>query len=210
MLLGLIRPDLFPSTEKDALLKALTRENLTACLTKTAKSRAIDWDGNPIFKGHVTYTRSAQRTVEEDAVEKELSFYLRKSMEARHGASRSLSLVIELVMHTFHKIAASSWAALETALDMRLSNLRGESKKSRKKSLGTDSFQSGQGLEEAENAEAFYEGEEEDLELLISMIRSLKDDSKLDLFLKIVGEIEAEEKGAKFSSSHNIMRLRIF
>ncbi len=197
LLLGLIRPDLFSSTDKDTLLKALTRENLTACLTKTAKSRAIDWEGNPIFKGHTTHTRSASRTVEEEAVEKALSQYLRKSMEARHGASRSLSLVIELVMHTFHKIAASSWAALETALSMRLSSLRGETKKPRSQSSMTDSIQSEEGLQKATNTEAFYEGEDEDLESLIDQIQCLKEDSKLDLFLGIVGEIEAAEQNAK-------------
>lgn len=197
-LLGLIRPDLFPSSGKQELEKALTRENLTACLTKTAKDRAIDWEGKPIFRGHTTQTLSARRTIEEEAVGKALSHYLRKSMEARHGASRSLSLVIELVMHTFHKIAASSWTALETALAVRLAALRGEYPRSKgRKTAQTDSTHSDEGIQKAVEAEAFYEGEDEDLDILISQIRGLREDSKLTLFLETIRKIEAKEKNAK-------------
>ena len=193
LLLGLIRPDLFPSTDKETLEQALSPENLADCLTKTAKSRAIDWEGKPIFKGHTTQTLSVAQTVDEATVGKALSQYLRKSMEARHGASRSLSLVVELVMHTFHKIAASSWAALDVALSIRLASLHGESAKT----TTCDSTHSQEGITKASESEAFYEGEDEDLELLIEQIRKLQKDSKLELFLKTIDRIEAEETNAK-------------
>jgi hypothetical protein len=91
---------------------------LEECLTRTAKKRALDWAGKPIFRGHETVTLNVALTDEENAVLQRLSRYVQTEMTFKE--SKGQALVRALAMHTFQKIAASSWAALHAALASRL------------------------------------------------------------------------------------------
>lgn len=192
LLLGLIRPDLFPGTD-ESITEHLTLENLFKCITKTPKSKAIDWEGKPIFKGHVTNTLEAELSEAETEVSRELSQYIRKSISARFGGGTGASLVVELCMHTFHKLAASSWKALELAMSNRLSAVQGHG------SAGDDSDDDDQATARArlDEATVFYEDEEDDLEAIIAKIRNIQKDSKWELFNETVRKIEEAEPGAK-------------
>lgn len=91
---------------------------LEECLTRTAKKRALDWAGKPIFLGHQTLTLDVPLTENEKAALQRLSRYVQSEMTFRE--TQGQALVRALAMHTFQKIAASSWAALRAALNSRL------------------------------------------------------------------------------------------
>ncbi|WCJ60913.1 hypothetical protein NXS98_07270 [Fontisphaera persica] len=92
-------------------------------LTRTPKSRAVDWEGRPLFKGHDTQTLEVSWSPAEVALSNLLTQYIRKSLEASTNGSRGYGLAVALVMHTYHKIAASSWTALQAALERRAAHL---------------------------------------------------------------------------------------
>lgn len=195
LLLGLLRPDLFPGTDQHTV-ENLTEENLRECLTKTPKSRAIDWEGKPIFKGHIAQTNEAKRSEAEHDIAQTLSTYIRKSISSRLGQSRAMGLVIELVMHTFHKLASSSWHALLNALTARLKAIEGDEREP-SVLLGSDDDENVHEVEAVQERDAFYEGEAEDLAQLIRAIHDLKVDTKWELFRKTLQGIEEAEPGAK-------------
>ncbi len=90
---------------------------LEECLTRTAKKRAVDWSGKSIFLGHETRTLDISLSENEKAVLERLARYVQTEMVFKQ--SHGQALVRALAMHTFQKIAASSWAALESALVSR-------------------------------------------------------------------------------------------
>ncbi len=118
-LLQLARPDKIDAETavqpSGVFIDAATLEE---CLTRTAKKRALDWAGKPIFLGHQTMTLDVPLTEEEKAVLKRLSRYVQSEMTFKE--TQGQALVRALAMHTFQKIAASSWAALRAALSSRL------------------------------------------------------------------------------------------
>ena len=118
-LLQLARPDKIDAEtavqSSGVLIDAAVLEE---CLTRTAKKRALDWAGKPIFRGHETITLDVALTDKENAVLQRLSRYVQNEMTFKE--SKGQALVRALAMHTFQKIAASSWAALRAALTSRL------------------------------------------------------------------------------------------
>lgn len=113
-LLQLVRPD---QIEADQGADLSDPEILDECITRTAKKRAVDWKGKPIFKGHQTRTIDIEMREDEEMVLKRLSQYV---MEEMTFECEDNPLIRSLAMHTFQKIAASSWAALRAALSNRL------------------------------------------------------------------------------------------
>ena len=118
-LLQLARPDKIDAETavqpRGVFIDATTLEE---CLTRTAKKRALDWAGKPIFLGHQTLTLDVPLTEEEKAALQRLSRYVQNEMTFKE--TKGQALVRALAMHTFQKIAASSWAALHAALSSRL------------------------------------------------------------------------------------------
>lgn len=118
-LLQLARPDKIEAETAAAPGGALTDTvALEECLTRTAKKRAVDWSGKSIFLGHETRTLDVTLTAGEKSVLQGLTRYVQNEMVFKE--SKGEALVRSLAMHTFQKIAASSWAALESALASRL------------------------------------------------------------------------------------------
>lgn len=199
-LLHLARPDLFqPDTRPVA--EQLTRESLAETITRTPKSRAVDWEGRKLFKGHDTTTIEVPWTPEELEVSRLLTQYILKSLESARGGDRSFALVVELVMHTFHKIAASSWRALEVALGKRAEGLK-------QQQLPLEELL--KIVEETEVAEiaptvkqfqqlqkAFFADEEKLLATLREHIRALPRDSKWTRCAELLQQIEEREPGTK-------------
>ncbi len=147
---------------------------LEECITRTAKRRAVDWAGNSIFKGHESRTMDVSITDDEREVLEALTRYVLVEMQfAAQG--RGDQLVRALAMHTFQKIAASSWAALESALQNRLfgsGNAEDEFEESA--SLGQEFAFSGDSREQAA------------LTNLLTRIRALTANSKWNSFSELV------------------------
>jgi hypothetical protein len=96
-------------------------------------------------------------------------------------------------MHTFHKLAASSWSALREAMQTRLKAIRGESTKGKVASDEEDE----DSVEDALKEESFYPEEESDIASIIEAIDALRSDSKTDLFAETLWSIDDEEPRAK-------------
>ena len=192
-LLKLVRPDLFTG-DGDAVTADFTRENLRETITRTAKSRAVDWEGHPLFKGHISVTEDVEWTPEERAAAQELTRYIHQSLLVAADAGPARALVIELVMHTFHKIAASSWGALEAALERRHTALTGGSS-----SAWTEDDPDDEGTEVGKALERpeWFAGEREMIAKLITCVRDLPTDSKWSACGELLRAIEAAEPGAK-------------
>ncbi len=194
-LLHLARPDLFQPDERDVEAQ-LTRATLAETLTRTPKSRAVGWDGHKLFQGHDTTTIEVPWTPAELEVSRLLTQYIFKSLDNARGGDRSFALVVELVMHTFHKIAASSWRALEAALTRRAEGL-----KSRQQTLANllelDDDAEDERRDFSKPLQQFFADEELLLDTLLARIRALARDSKWETCAELLRQIEAHEPGAK-------------
>jgi superfamily II DNA or RNA helicase len=194
-LLHLARPDLFPiGSDTAATGELLMPQLLVETITRTPKSRAVFWDGRPIFKGHETHTITVEWTAAETAVSQLLTRYIEKSLAAA-GGGRS-GLIVQLVMHTFHKIAASSWEALLTTLRNRRAALRGEPVSSVPEADEDDEAELFETVS-SEIARPFFRSEKALLDELIDEIAALGGDSKWEKCAALLRDIEAQQPGAK-------------
>ncbi len=197
-LLHLARPDLFQPDER-LVTEQLTREALAETLTRTPKSRAVDWEGRKLFKGHDATTIEVPWTPAELEVSRLLTQYILKSLDnARHG-DRGFALVVELVMHTFHKIAASSWRALEAALARRREGLKRRQQRLEElfEQMDEDGDEDRAHLDLDRVLDAFFEEEQTLLDTLLERLRALPRDSKWERCAELLRQIEEREPGAK-------------
>lgn len=194
-LLHLARPDLF-KPDVSSVSQQLTNESLAETLTRTPRSRAVDWEGNKLFKGHDTTTIEVPWTTDEMEVSRLLTQYILKSLNNVHGGDRSFALVAELVMHTFHKIAASSWPALEAALQRRAEGLRGR-QQTLADLLRLEDDGDDERCEFIAQPRQFFAEEQLLLDELLARMRALTKDSKWDCCAELLRQIEAREPGAK-------------
>lgn len=172
-LLQLVRPDKIDAedaTEPDGALN--DSAVLEECITRTPKKRAVDWSGKPIFKGHESRTLDIDLQAEEQVILQALSHYVLNKMRFANDGS---ALIRALAMHTFQKIAASSWAALESALVNRLNGTN---------EIAGDDLGEG-GIEEGILGEA-DSAERQALHDLLSSIRALSCNSKWEVFRDLV------------------------
>ncbi len=195
-LLHLARPDLFQPGNRP-LGEQLTTAALIETLTRTPKSRAVDWNGKPLFKGHTTTTLDVRWTVEETEISRLLTEYILKSLDFVRDSDRGTQLVVQLVMHTFHKLAASSWPALERALQRRLSSLQGRVERL----VDLLEADEEEGSEEVRDfalpTKTFFENERVLLETLLKRLRELAQDSKWNHCADLLHELERNEPGSK-------------
>jgi superfamily II DNA or RNA helicase len=214
-LLNLARPDLFDPNKRTA--DQLTKAALVETLTRTPKSRAVDWDGKPIFKGHVTKTLDVRWTPEETEVSRLLTEYILKSLDFVRDSDRGTQLVVQLVMHTFHKIAASSWPALEQALQRRLDSLDGRVQKL-SELLGNgeeDEGEDGEARDFALPVKAFFENEKALLQTLLGRLRGLAKDSKWEQCGELLRQLDLAEPGIKmlvftqYRATQEMLRARL-
>ena len=214
-LLRLARPDLF-QPGKQPVPAQLTTAPLVETLTRTPKSKAVDWDGKPLFKGHTAITLDVHWTVQETELSRLLTEYILKSIDFARGSDRGTQLVVQLVMHTFHKLAASSWPALERALKRRLESLKGRVEKLTELLEGDDDEEQN---EEARNfalpVKAFFENERVLLDTLLNHLGNLPVDSKWKSCSRLLADLEQTEPGAKvliftqYRTTQNMLKDRI-
>ncbi|HSU52477.1 MAG TPA: DEAD/DEAH box helicase, partial [Candidatus Dormibacteraeota bacterium] len=197
-LLHLARPDLF-QPGKRPVDQQLTTAALVETLTRTPKSRAVDWDGKPLFKGHTTTTLDVRWTEKETEISRLLTEYILKSLDFVRDSDRGTQLVVQLVMHTFHKLAASSWPALERALQRRLDSLQGRVERLSELLEGDDDDEppSDEVRDFVLPAKAFFENERLLLETLLNRLRNLPVDSKWQSCSGLLAELSRTEPGAK-------------
>ncbi len=196
-LLSLARPDLFTTERKCS--EQLASAPLSETITRTPKSRAVDWDGRPIFKGHQTVTLDVPWTPEEVDVSGLLTEYILKSIEFARQSDRGTQLVVQLVMHTFHKIAASSWTALAQALGRRLEAIEGKTRKITDllNSESDDNDDDDSTRDFVLPAKAFFDSEHQLLNKLLYRLRNLAFDSKWSTCVELLRKLDGKEPGVK-------------
>lgn len=211
-LLHLARPDLFPTVSGDqgGSAELLQSAALVETITRTPKSRAVHWDGKPLFKGHETHTLSVEWTAQEQAVSELLTSYIQTSLTQ---ASPAAALVVQLVMHTFHKIAASSWTALAQTLEKRLLGLSGQTVSWMD---GDDENDEDEELfsvsERANSAQPFFLAEAAALGELIAAIGALEQDSKWEKCAELLRGLDTREPAAKvlFFTQYRATQISLF
>ncbi|RME94617.1 MAG: hypothetical protein D6766_05355, partial [Verrucomicrobia bacterium] len=194
-LLHLARPDLFRPDE-GSVEEQLRGEALRETLTRTPKSRAVDWDGRRLFQGHDTTTLEVRWSPAESEVSGELTRYILQSLNNTRGGERSFALVAALVMHTFHKIAASSWRALAAALEKRAAGLESRQQTLREL-LGFEDEEELEGRELHKPVVPFFEDEQDAIRRLLGRIRALSRDSKWEACAELLRQIDTREPGSK-------------
>ena len=194
-LLRLIRPDLFTRGD-ESIVAEFTNANLLESVTRTPKSRAVDWEGKGLFKGHVSHTLDVNWTEAEKKAADQLTLYIHLSLEAAHAGSPGLALVVELVMHTFHKIAASSWKALSAALLARRGAINDEPVDTAG-IVDEDGEEDSEELAQALKRPPFFPNEKEILDRLLDYIEALPRDTKWDLCAELLQKLEKQKPGVK-------------
>lgn len=106
-------------------------------------------------------------------------------------------LVVQLVMHTFHKIAASSWTALAQTLEKRLLGLKGRAVDWTDGEDETDEDEELFSLGATASAQPFFQAEAAALEELIAVIGTLGQDSKWEKCTELLRGLDVQEPGAK-------------
>jgi hypothetical protein len=159
----------------------------------------VDWNGKPLFQGHQTATLNIRWTVEETEVSRLLTEYILKSIEYSRGSDRGTQLVVQLVMHTFHKIAASSWTALRRALNRRLDALDGKAQKLNEllAEIAEDADDDADKANFVLPAKMFFDDERQLLECLLKRLDSLPVDSKWNQCAKLLQQLDQSDPGAK-------------
>lgn len=119
-LLELLRPG--PEWRERIARLRMEPQLLSGMVIRNRKADVTDLKGNFIFKGKITRTVVAPQDEEELAFDQALRRYLRHGYEAsRRGGQRNLA--IGFVMTIYRKLAASSTAAIEGALERRKARL---------------------------------------------------------------------------------------
>jgi len=210
-LLNLIRPDLFPLPPDRHEPSSFDPDSLRETVTRTPRTAARDWNGNPLFMGHTTLTLDVVWDDHEGAAAQKLTRYICESLNADGDTSRQL--VVQLVMHTFHKIAASSWAALENALSNRKTALVNGAEQAlvedEEDDIGVRQ------VEVRDYAKQFFKHELELLEEVLSAVRHLTLDSKWQRFSELLDQFDAHENGChvliftQYKATQNYLRKRL-
>ncbi|SEJ72505.1 Helicase conserved C-terminal domain-containing protein [Deinococcus reticulitermitis] len=159
---------------------------LSGMVIRNRKADVTDAHGEFIFKGKVTHAVAAPQNEEEQDFDRALRRYLRHGYEASRRGRQSLA--IGFVMTIYRKLAASSVAAIEGALERRLRRLQNRLREEAGVSeVGMESEESSPFVEREEEVTGgsteFFSGETEMLQGLIALARRLRQhDTKLQAF----------------------------
>lgn len=159
---------------------------LSGMVIRNRKADVTDAQGNFIFKGKVTHAVAAPQNEEEQDFDRALRRYLLHGYEASRRGKQSLA--IGFVMTIYRKLAASSVAAIEGALERRLlrlqTRLREEAGVVAPAAEGEESSPFVEREEQVTGGGTeFFSGETEMLQGLIVLARRLRQhDTKLQAF----------------------------
>lgn len=182
-LLQLLRPEWHQQI--DTL--SLNPELLTRMVIRNNKADVTDASGNFIFKGKIVHSIDVDLGEEEKAFDRALRTYLEKGYAEASVRKDSMRRAIGFVMTVYRKLAASSVAAIEAALDRRWRLLRHE----RDAAAATVDTSIEDSPFETENeelfdgpADEFFSGEIALVEALLASARELrKNDRKIRAFV---------------------------
>lgn len=197
-LLELLRPE----WKEQIQTLTLNPEIIRKMIIRNHKADVTDTQGNFVFRGKLTKAIPVPFSEDQEAFDKALQKYLREGYAAGKRQGRQ-GIAIGFVMNAYRKLAASSVAAISTALRKRLDKLRGEYEE-RKKLINNeeeaDERFSGE-LEELfeSSKEEFFEGEIAMVEGLIAKADgALKADLKRQAFIDgLVTQILAKSPDEK-------------
>ena len=177
---------LYPERRRQFRRLEIEPEMLSEMVFRNRKADVTDMDGMPLFKGKETHRLEVPSSAAARDFDLALRRYLKRGYDAESRAGGAAGRAIGFVMTVYRKLAASSVAAIHTALEGRLIRLttrideRGESPDNE-----DDRYQG-----EAEEArvrqyrERFFDDEIEMLQELVSQAAELlSDDPKRAVFL---------------------------
>jgi ERCC4-related helicase len=178
---------LHPERKEEIRTLALNPEILQEMVFRNHKADVTDLDGNFIFRGKTTKAMRVMASAEAKAFDKTLQDYLKQG----YAAGKAMGIkgnAIGFVMTIYRKLAASSIAAIQSALERRKDRLKGEFQKGYSiVSLDEqDQRYVGEWEEQlATDAKEFFDGEIALLDELLAEAAKLRaNDGKLKLFLK--------------------------
>ena len=189
-LLELVRPDL--RSEISDL--EFNREIIQQLIIRNKKTKVTDSEGNFIFRGHDTKRIIAPRSKELQEVDLALRKYLTSGYNASGAsADQTRGRAIGFVMTTYRKLASSSIAAIERAMERRLQRLNEGISLQPSDDFDPEDVEGDDNLAEtAESffdtpADSFFDDEIEELENVLLKIRQAHNhDTKIE---KLLNEI---------------------
>ena len=204
-LLHLLRPDF-----AQRLNRVFTDPSVVADMVRrNRKSQVTDASGNFLFRGQETHLVSALLSEPARQFDEQLQVYLRNGYAAS-AMGGNAGRAIGFVMTTYRKLASSSIAAIERALERRAGRLQDAARLggvTHDLSFGDDSFDEdsfADGTDARDDIDdladvrssAFFDDEQAQIaDLLISAEKVKKNDLKLNEFLsKIVDPLHTEGK----------------
>jgi superfamily II DNA or RNA helicase len=206
-MLRLLRGDMFPGSSSDYPHVALKE-----LMIRNRKSQVTDANGERIFKGIGRANIIAfSPTPQEVAFYEQLQNYLKTGYKAAERLQREQAgqraSALGFVMSTFGKLASSSRAAIESALEKRADALRGDSPQDERSENADVRFAGERDATVATSAaiEASGRGKkrkvspiEHELATVTSLLDTLRElhgpDSKLNAFVRKVAELPAHVK----------------
>lgn len=183
-LLELVRPDLEP----EIATLTMNPEIVGDIIIRNRKSAVTDAEGNLIFRGHDTRRFSVRPSPEMVQANSALVRYLNEGYRASDAyKDKTVGRAIGFVMTTYRKLASSSVAAIERALEMRLLRLEtGEA--------SAAAFPLEEDLEDRDNLlelspvgslGAFFDDEAGQVRAVLSQIRAARSaDAKAEVFVR--------------------------
>jgi len=197
-LLELLRPE----RKNELLSLSLNPEIISEMVFRNNKADVTDLDGNFIFKGKVVRQIAVPTTLAAQDFDFKLKQYLQEGYDAESRAEGNTAKAIGFVMMVYRKLAASSIAAIHSALVCRYKRLLGEQTEINRVDAEDERYEGEQEelrLAEKESVTPFFDHEKEMLAELIELAKEIKkDDLKLQSFLdQIVEQVLAQNKNEK-------------
>lgn len=189
-LLELLRPG--PVWRERIARLRLEPQLLAGLVIRNRKADVTDAQGNFIFKGKVTRAVAAPQNEPEEVFDRALRRYLKQGYDASRENQKAIA--IGFVMTIYRKLAASSVAAIQGALERRLLRLQRQGQDDPARPDPDDSNPFVEAEEQVSGTRSeFFSGETELLRGLIGLARGLRaHDTKLQAFTRtLIGGILA-------------------
>ena len=188
-LLELVRPDL----KNEIRTIEMNPEIVKDIIIRNKKARITDADGNILFRGHDTKRYQSSKNEVMTEADDALTQYLRKGYRAIHNTQdKAVGRAIGFVMTTYRKLASSSIAAIEVALERRLEKLVAGNQSESADLNFDDDVEGDDDLAEKEilvSTPKFFDDEVTQLSNVIRLVKKARHrDNKLDKFIEDIAK----------------------
>ncbi|WP_005031478.1 DEAD/DEAH box helicase [Holophaga foetida] len=171
-------------------------DRLPAVMIRNSKARATDLQGNRLFHGTRVHSHEYTYSEPEKAFYNQLTAFISQGLLFARSLDETNSRAVGLVLASLQKLAASSVAAVERAIQNRLTNLRGnqQRKESLEMALELDHWSEdddARATREADLAKlsakiALVENEEPFLLKLLTLSSRVREESKIHFLVDLV------------------------